>query len=228
MSQLKVNCPHCKRALKVPPEALGKTANCPACGGAMTLPAPEPKPVALPAEVAEQEQATFPIVIQSSPRALLAKYVPWAIIVPVVVLALVVLVVADRDWMPLLTIGLVVAVPFSIVQIVKVGLDYRRIKNTKYVIHPGKVSGYSYTFRFLGVSNNVVNLRQVRQIQVYSNSYLDIWFFHCGRIVLTVSGDVADFELTNLYRAGRTKVLLESICFGAGADSPTAGSAEVG
>jgi hypothetical protein len=42
-------CPHCSQALEVPEELLGKTVECPACKGAIRLPAPQPIPAPQPA-----------------------------------------------------------------------------------------------------------------------------------------------------------------------------------
>ena len=40
MADFKFNCPHCKQSLEASEEMLGQTINCPACNGAIELPAP--------------------------------------------------------------------------------------------------------------------------------------------------------------------------------------------
>ena len=38
MSELKIDCPHCKQSLEIPEELLGQTVECPTCNGSIQLP----------------------------------------------------------------------------------------------------------------------------------------------------------------------------------------------
>jgi len=149
-----------------------------------------------------------PIIIGSSPRALYGKYtLKILLLVTVSILAI----VFRSEW---IFSFLPIFIFFYIYFAARILWDYLRIKNTTYFIYSNKVEMQSYVFLFLGVDNNVVNLSQVRQIKVFSNTYLDIWFFSCGNVVLTVSGDIADFEFKNIYHPGLVKQQVERMCFG--------------
>jgi DNA-directed RNA polymerase subunit RPC12/RpoP len=47
---MKVACPNCKQALKVPDDWAGRTARCPHCKGPFSVPGPAPSPVVAPQE----------------------------------------------------------------------------------------------------------------------------------------------------------------------------------
>jgi len=66
----------------------------------------------------------------------------------------------------------------------------------------------------MGAENNTVNLTQLRQIQCYRNSMLDVWFFACGWISITVSGDASDFKLSDIYQPEKVRRQIEEIVFG--------------
>jgi hypothetical protein len=176
-----------------------------------------------PTATTTSSKYSFPITVRSSPKALIGKYFWKAIFLSIVAILLAIFVRKAVFFMfgwgawtvALLFIG------------TRALLDYLRIKNTRYIISPGKIEGYSYIFQWLGVANNAVNLRQLRQVKGYSNGMLDIWFFHCGKIVLTVSGDVSDFRMENIYNPGVFRDIIEEIAFGSSSVGMP-GSAEAG
>lgn len=153
-----------------------------------------------------------PIVIRSSSRALYGKYI-------LKILLLVILSVLSAFCGEGTVAVVMILMCFYLYLAARILWHYLRIKNTKYFIYSSKVEMQSYVFKFLGVSNNVANLSQVRQIQVFSNTYFDIWFFSCGKILLTVSGDIADFEFENIHHPGLVKQQIEKMCFGASSAS---------
>ena len=110
--------------------------------------------------------------------------------------------------------------PIGLIVFAKIFFNYLRIKNTVYRLYANKLEVYSYTIKFLGIRNNVVNTTQLRQIQANSNSWLDVFFFGCGYVTLTVSGDVADFRIEDVYLPGKVKRKIEIVCFGEDAVSP--------
>lgn len=201
MTDLTFNCPSCNQHLKAPSDMAGSVISCPSCAKNMKVP------------------VRFPIIIRSSTNSLYAKYI-WRAIGWIIGFIL----VNTATWFlntlhePHVgkAIGFlwVIFVLLFFFSLVRLWLDYRRIKNTEYRIFPNKIEMTSYLFRFLGVHNNVVNLAQLRQIQATSNSYLDLWFFKCGSVTLTVSGDVADFEVTNVYLPDQVRRQIEEIAFG--------------
>jgi hypothetical protein len=174
--------------------------------------------------VSEQISSKYqlPITIRSSPRALLGKYFPAFVIVALLVVAAIVSAIAGRSVLAITLVALL-GVIVAVVGVVMY-LDYLRIKNTYYTVHKNRIEETSYLFKFLGIRNNIVNLSQLRQIRGYSNGYLDIWFFHCGKIELTVSGDQGDFVLRDIYMAGSVKRQLEEIVF----QTPSSGEAQSG
>jgi hypothetical protein len=133
---------------------------------------------------------------------------------------LVVAVVALLLWtVPLAPVGpaSVLAITLVVCPVVIGGLlcfRYLRIKNTTYRLSPRKLECQSYSLKLFGVFNSVVNIAELREIHAYSNSYLDIWFFNCGGVVLTVSGDVPDFRIENVESPLSVKRQIEAICFG--------------
>jgi len=220
MSDLAFSCPWCDQHLKAPSDMAGDAIACPSCEKEIKVPAPAnasrpatrrlPKPDPGP---------QFPIIIRSSTRALYAKYIwraiGWTFGLTLVITATWLLnALAElrpdnaTTWLWFLFLVLLSS------SLGRIWLDYRRIKHTEYRIFPNKIEATSYLFRFLGAYNNVVNLAQLRQIQAHRNSLLDLWFFGCGKITLTVSGDVADFVLTNIHRPEVTRHQIEEVVFG--------------
>jgi len=100
--------------------------------------------------------------------------------------------------------------------LVRLWLDYLRIKHTEYRIYPNKIETTSYVFPFLGVYNNVANLSELRTIQASTNSIFDVRFFKCGYVTLIVSGDRTKFVVHNVYQPGRVRRQIEEIVFGKG------------
>jgi hypothetical protein len=128
---------------------------------------------------------------------------------------------ADFSWMSSVVWG--VFLLFLIIELVRLWAAHRRISNTEYRIYSNKIEASSYLFRFMGAHNNVVSLAHLRQIQACTNSLLDLWFFHCGSVTLTVSGDVPDFRLENIYQPGTVRQQIEAVAFGEATDNGGAG-----
>ena len=220
MSDMKFTCPKCKQSLEAPEEMLGQLIDCPSCGQTIEVPRrsptlnyPRPKPQAQPI----RSSSKFPIIINASPRALYAIYVHTGIVLACGLLI--------ASWLTSIfgsetseRGGIVflwtVYFLFTVGALLRLWLKYLRIINTKYLVYPNKIEASSYTFRFMGVHNNVVNLKQLRQIQASVNTYLDLWFFFCGHVSITVSGDITDFVLENVYRPGQIRRQIEEIVFG--------------
>lgn len=217
MTEVKFNCPWCRQHLEAPPDMVGELTPCPSCKKDIKVPVPaqpeRPPTYTLPNH---ENKPRFPIVIQSSTRSLYAKYI-WVAVGLSFLLILGFALVYSKGEEPkifgfmVLALLVLILLPISLLRL---WFSYRRIKNTKYRIFPNKIEVSSYVFRFLGVYNNVVNLTQLRQIQARSNSMLDLWFFKCGEVILTVSGDVADFEVINVYRPSSVRKQIEEIAFG--------------
>ena len=121
-------------------------------------------------------------------------------------------------------IGAIALTIFTFVAILVIGggiaNEYIRLKHTSYTITETTIKELSYGwFKKLGVRNNTISIKQVRQIKVFSNTRLDTIFFHCGLIVLTVSGDAADFKVTNITDMGKIKQIIELVAFGSSSDT---------
>ena len=155
----------------------------------------------------------WPVVIHSSPKALLSKYFGPSFIF---LILLVITIIIKVDYKPFpVIVMLIMAAVYGI----KIPLAYLRIKHTVYKIYQNKLESNSYLFKFMGVSNNVINLAQLRQIKAFSNSYFDVWFFNCGKVIITVSGDYPDFIMTNVYKPMVIKAYIEKCFFGETASS---------
>jgi len=219
MSNLEVRCPWCNEQLEAPPSLKGQSVTCPSCGKDFQICA---------------SGSQFPIIIRSSLRALYATYIWRAVawLFGFTCLLCATLLVNEREVpaAKVLLGGLwLVFGVLLFVAIIQLWLKYRRLKNTVYRIYPNKIEASSYLFRFLGAYNNVVNLSQLRQIQASANSLLDLWFFHCGKIAITVSGDATDFVLLNVYRPEDVRKQIEEIAFGkANVDQSASPTPEVG
>ena len=220
MSEIAFSCPWCDQHLEAPAEMTGEIIACPSCEKEIKVPLPaqqEPVPKAQrkPAPQKSNAKPKFPIIIRSSTRSLYAKYIWNAIGLSILLILGIVFACSEGEgkkifgWMMLAV--LVLMLPIALIRL---WFSYRRIKNTEYRIFPNKIEVSSYLFRFLGAYNNVVNLSQLRQIQGSVNTMLDLWFFKCGKVTLTVSGDVADFEVTNVYRPSVVRKQIEEIAFG--------------
>lgn len=220
MSEISFNCPWCEQHLEAPAEMAGDVIACPSCEKEIKVPLPaEPKPRPKTQRSHPVKRSNprphFPIIIRSSTRALYAKYIWNAFGLSILLILGIVFAFAEDDgkkifgWIMLAILALMLPIA-----LIRLWLSYRRIKNTEYRIFPNKIEVSSYLFRFLGAYNNVVNLSQLRQIQGSANTMLDLWFFKCGSVTLTVSGDVADFELTNIYQPSVVRKQIEEVAFG--------------
>lgn len=151
----------------------------------------------------------FPITIRSSPRALLAEYSTRIAFWLVAMIGLL--------FIPANFIQVAVGASLALLLVFwlfKAFFEYLRIKNTTYAVYSDKIQEQSYLFRFLGATNSTINLKQIRQIEAFSNTRLDVLLFGCGGVTLTVSGDLSDFTMKNLHHPMRAKALIEQICFG--------------
>ncbi len=220
MSDLAFSCPWCDQHLEASPDMAGEVIACPSCEKELKVPAsaaaPRPKTRRMPKSAPAPR---FPIIIRSSTRALYAKYI-WRAIAWTFGLILVVTATCLLNALEEPGVGKVIAWLWGVflvllsISLIRLWFDYRRIKHTVYRIFPKKIETTSYLFLFLGAYNNVVNLAQLRQIQASVNTMFDLWFFKCGRVTLTVSGDVTDFEIKNVYRPSVVRKQVEEIAFG--------------
>lgn len=153
----------------------------------------------------QQKNINEPLVIfKSSPRSLLARYI---IIAPVVIL-----VFLASFFLPIL---LLISVPLLLIVFGKLTWDYLLAINTSYYLYKTHLKSESYAIRLFGVRSNTVNLSYLKQIQSFSNSLLDVWFFKCGKVVITVAGDYSDFVLENIEHPEIVRNSIEQIMFGA-------------
>jgi len=220
MSYIRFPCSHCGQPFEAPDDMAGERVSCPSCGSDVIVPEPERISAGRTTSSDRRfEKPKFPIVVRASPRALHAVYVKtgftWALALLVAALLTRFLnhnLTREYGWIVIALWGIL---GFLLLRsAVRLILARRRILNTTYHIYPNKIEASSYLFRFLGVYNNVANLSQLRQIHATSNSWLDLWFFKCGSVSLTVSGDVADFRLANVYQPGDVRQQIEDIAFG--------------
>ena len=199
------HCPQCSQLLSVDDDFPGMQVGCPACGQAVTAP------------------AVFPITIFASPRALLAKYIRRGLTLVLLWVTWTFLssfLITSGVELTLVSGAFIIPTVITLIASVTITIDYLRIRHTRYMIHRNKIETSSYLFSWLGIASNTINLTQLRQIQAFNNSYLDLWFFHCGSVLMTVSGDIADLHLTNIHYPTRVKQLIEHIAFGVTHDSP--------
>ena len=220
MTDFAFNCPWCDQHLEAPPDMVGEVIACPSCEKELKVPAPttqsRPKTRRMPMP---DPAPRFPIIVRSSTRALYAKYI-WHAIGWTFGLILVIAMTWLLNALEVPGAGIVVAWVWGffllllVISLIRLWFDYRRIKHTEYRIFRNKIETVSYLFRFLGAYNNIVNLAQLRQIQASSNTMFDLWFFKCGKVTLTVSGDASDFEMKNVYRPSLVRKQVEEIAFG--------------
>ncbi len=93
-------------------------------------------------------------------------------------------------------------------------IAWLRIHHTEYAVHPNQVQESSYLIKVLGARNNTVKLNEIKQLRCYSNSWLDVWIFNCGKIQMVTSGDQVDFIMENVYDPMKLKDELELRLFG--------------
>ena len=234
MSDIKFTCLKCKQSLEAPEDMMGQLIDCPSCGQTLEVPKRNPtlnRPSPRPQTHPPHSSPRFPIVINASPRALYAYYVRTGTAF-LCGLLLCILLTSKFGSEPggiafIVFIWAVYALLLAGASFI-LWIKFLRISNTKYSIYPNKIEASSYTFRFMGVHNNVVNLKQLRQIHASVNSYLDLWFFFCGHVSITVSGDVTDFVLENVYKPGQIRRQIEEIVFGKDNVQQSGATPEVG
>lgn len=209
------DCPHCGQSLECDEDMAGDVVECPACTKPVTCPG-KAEPPTIPAATRR-----LPLTIKPSPRALCARFIESAVQLAVVVgTAGLVTVALHRagtfdQYAALMGIVWLILIAVFVRACFRLWIAHRRIKNTEYRVYANKIEMTSFAFRFLGARNNTANLAQLRQIQAHRNGLLDLWFFGCGRITLTVSGDVSDFTLTDIFEPEQAKRTIEEIAFGA-------------
>ena len=217
MNDIQFNCPGCSQHLEAPNDMAGQQINCPICTCKLVVPLGRPLHKVKVETPAHNTTSAFPIIIKASPRALYATYIHDAIIFLFIFFVLMVttLIIGSIHESQVIIVFLwAVSIIAMVFKGASLWLKYLRLSNTKYLIYPNKIEASSYTFQFMGVHNNVANLKQLRQIHAAVNSYLDLWFFHCGHVSLTVSGDVEDFVLEDVYKPGQIRRQIEEIVFG--------------
>jgi len=163
------------------------------------------EPITSPKQYRPQKNINEPLVVfKSSPRSLLARYI---IIAPVVIL-----IFLASFFLPIL---LLISVPLLLIVFGKLTWDYLLAINTTYYLYKTHLKSESYAIRLFGVRSNTVNLSYLKQIQSFSNSLLDVWFFKCGKVIITVAGDYSDFVLENIEHPEIVRNTIERIMFGA-------------
>ncbi|MBI5704437.1 MAG: tetratricopeptide repeat protein [Chloroflexota bacterium] len=163
------------------------------------------EPIASPKRHRPQKGIDEPLaVFKSSPRSLLARYI---IIAPMVVL-----IFLASFFLPLL---LLISIPSLLIVFGKLTWDYLLVTNTTYYLYKTHLKSVSYAIRLFGVRSNTVNLSYLKQIQSFSNSLFDVWFFKCGKVIITVAGDYSDFVLENIEHPEIVRNTIERIMFGA-------------
>ena len=151
--------------------------------------------------------STYPIIIKPSLKALYGKFFKSFGFAVVLILALL---FTPSSVKVFIGLYLLIHIPVMFISILT---SYLRIKNTVYTIDSGLIRETSYTLKWLGVKTHSANLTQLRQISAFSNSKLDVFFFKCGFVRLTVSGDISDFTIADILKPQITKSMIESICF---------------
>ena len=158
-------------------------------------------------------EASAPLIIRSSPRALLGRFA-----VPVVLLLLGIGVGiylrVDDTTRGVGNFFLFISAVCGLVLAVRILLAWLRIRHTQYAVHGRQVQESSYLLKFLGAQNNTVKLNEIKQVRCYSNGWLDVWFFDCGKIKMVASGDRVDFVLENIHSPMEVKDQLELRIFG--------------
>lgn len=154
----------------------------------------------------------MPLIIRSSPRALLGRFAPALALIGVVAIL-----GFYFKWRYESGVG---AFLLSIAGLALLAVGFRaalawlRIRHTQYAVHPNQVQESSYLLKFLGARNNTVKLNEIKQLRCYSNGWLDVWFFNCGKIQMVTSGDQVDFIMQNVHDPMALKDQLEFRIFG--------------
>jgi hypothetical protein len=162
------------------------------------------EPITSPKKYRPQKSTDEPLaVFKSSPRSLFARYI---IVAPVMIILFLV-----SLFLPIL---LLITIPLLLIVFGKLIWDYQVAINTKYYLYKTHLKSESYAFRIFGVHSNTVNMSYLKQIQSFSNSLLDMWFFKCGKVIITVAGDYTDFAIENIEHPEIVRSTIERIMFG--------------
>ena len=154
-----------------------------------------------------------PLIIRSSPRALLGRFaIPTTLLLVTFLVGLYLLMREHTASGGRFV--LVIAAVAALVVAIRVLLAWLRIRHTEYAVHPSQVQESSYLLKFLGATNNTVKLNEIKQVRCYSNGWLDVWFFNCGKIQMVTSGDQVDFIMENVFDPMKLKDQLELRLFG--------------
>jgi hypothetical protein len=172
------------------------------------------------ASVANDCGRKFPLIVRSSPRALVSLLI-WRVIGLALALVVIALIAtygfAEQTSTPKTSFLIITLCLWGLafgVEAARAYLRFRRIANTVYRIFPNRIEASSFTFAFMGVQNRTAGLGQLRTIEAHSNSLLDVWFFNCGCVSLTVSGDESDFWLDNIHNPSEVRELISGVAFG--------------
>ena len=155
----------------------------------------------------------IPLVIRSSPRALLGRFVIPAALLIISSLVGFYLLMQEHTSSGGKFV-LVIAALATLVVAFRAFIAWLRIRHTQYAVHPNQVQESSYLLKVLGARNNTVKLNEIKQVRCYSNGWLDVWFFNCGKIQMVTSGDQVDFIMENVYDPMMLKDQLELRLFG--------------
>ncbi len=220
MNDIAFSCPWCDQHFKSQPDMARQAIACPSCGKEFKVPDLAQRPRHTTGNTDQGASIVhFPIIIHASTRALYSKYLLRAI---ALAFGLILVIGTSRILKNIDEQGMGEIMPWiwrvfvliCCLSLARLWLDYRRIKHTEYRIFSNKIEASSYTFRFLGAFNNVISLTKLNQIQAFRNSLLDLWFFGCGGITLTVSGDIPDFVLLDIHIPEIVRQQIEEIAFG--------------
>ncbi len=160
----------------------------------------------------ESASTSAPLVIRSSARSLLGRFaIPVLTVLLFAVLALYLGSVGSSTFAQLLLVGDGV---FAAGIALRALVSWLRIRHTEYAVYSKQLQESSYLLKFLGAKNNTVKLNEVKQIKCYSNGWLDVWFFNCGKIQMVTSGDQIDFIMENIHDPMALKDQLEKRIFG--------------
>lgn len=218
---MQTKCDDCEAVLSVEGQHVGKKLKCPNCKSVFVASKYEEEIIEIsansivelsssPASVANPKQEK--LSLKASTRSVYADLVNIGVVITIVNCVLI-FTVGFSPFLLFITIMFVVILGW------KAMWKYLRSKNTTYTITPDRIHMESYAFKFLGCEDYTINGKEIKQISVYSSSYWDLWFFNCGRVVITVSGDNQDFALTNVHYPGNLKNQIERICLGVNDDN---------
>ena len=160
-----------------------------------------------------QVEDPIPLIIRSSPRALLGRFAVPSISLLVTFLIGIYLLLQEHtaNGGKFLLVSAFLA---TMVATTRLLMAWLRIRHTDYAVYPNQVQESSYLLKMLGARNNTVRLNEIKQLHCYSNGWLDVWFSNCGKIQMVTSGDQVDFIMENVFDPMKLKDQRELRLFG--------------